>query len=80
MVGQIVDLHLKQLTFGGIQLEAMHPQVVKDYPHPLEMFCMHLGVDDHIIQVDETVGQVQLAKVILHQPLESRWSITQPKG
>ena len=36
----------------------MRPQVVKNDSHPLEMLGRRLGVDDHIIQVDEAVGEV----------------------
>ena len=58
MMGQVIDLGLEQLTFGGFEFEAMHPQAVKNASHPLEMLCRHLRVDDHIIQVDEAVGEV----------------------
>ena len=54
--------------------------MVEHDSHPLEMFSRHLGVDDHIIQVDEAVGQIQLAEAILHQPLESCGSVAEPKG
>ena len=58
MVGQVVDLGLEQLAFGGLEFEAMHPQVVKNNSHPLEMLGRHLRIDDHIIQVDEAVCEV----------------------
>ena len=58
MMGQVIDLCLEQLTFGGLEFEAMHPQAVKNNSHPLKMLRRRLRVDDHIIQVDEAVGEV----------------------
>ena len=58
MMGQVVDLGLEQLAFGGLEFEAVRPQVVKNHSHPLEILSRRLGIDDHIIQVDETVGEV----------------------
>ena len=37
MMGQVVDLGFEQLAFGGLEFEAVHPQVVKNDSHPLEM-------------------------------------------
>ena len=36
--------------------------------------------DDDIIEVDHTVGEVQLPQGILHKVLKGRQGITQPKG
>ena len=36
--------------------------------------------DDHIIQIDDAIGQIELPKHILHQMLEYRGCITQSKG
>ena len=47
-----------QKKHAGLEFEAMHPQAVKNNSHPLEMLRRRLGVDDHIIQVDEAVGEV----------------------
>ena len=58
MVGQVVDLGLEQFALGGLEFEAVHPQAVKNNSHPLEMLGRHLGIDDHIIQVDEAVGEI----------------------
>ena len=58
MMGQVVDLGLEQLAFGGLEFEAVCPQAVKNDSHPLEMLGRCLGIDDHIIQVDEAVGEV----------------------
>ena len=36
--------------------------------------------DDHIIQIDDAIGQIELSQCILHQTLECRRCITQSKG
>ena len=43
------------------------------------MLFRHLRENCHIIQVDEAIGEVQLAQTVLHEPLESRRGITQPE-
>ena len=58
MMGQVIDLCLEQLAFGGLEFEAMRPQAVKNDSHPLKMLRRHFRIDDHIIQVDEAVGEV----------------------
>ena len=42
------------------------------------MVLLSLGKDYHVIQVDKGIGQVQLTKAILHEPLECHQSITEP--
>ena len=42
------------------------------------MLFLGLLEDYHVVQVDQSVGQVQLTKPILHEPLECHWSITKP--
>ena len=44
------------------------------------MFLFSLGVDNHIVQVDQGVCEVQLPQAILHEVLECCWSITQTAG
>ena len=39
-----------------------------------------LGVDNHVIQVDQGVREVQLPQTILHEVLECCWSVTQTVG
>ena len=43
------------------------------------MLFMHLRENYHIIQIDESVGEVQLTQTVLHEPLESRRGVTQPE-
>ena len=79
MVSQIVDLGFKHLTLGQLQLEAVFLEPIKDHSHSLQMLFRHLGENYHVIQVDEAIGEVQFAQTVLHEPLESRWGITQPE-
>ena len=79
MVSQIVDLGFKHITLGWLQLEAMFSEVIKDHSHSLQMLFRHLRENYHVIQVDEAIGEVQFTQTVLHEPLESRWGITQPK-
>ena len=80
MVSQIVDLRFKHLTLGRLQLEAMFSEVIEDHSHSLQMLFRHLRENYYIIQVDEAKGEVQFTQTVLHEPLESRRGITQPKG
>ena len=79
MVSQIVDLGFEHLTLGWLQLEAVFSEAIKDHSHSLQMLLGRLGENYHVIQVDEAIGEVQFAQTVLHEPLESRRGITQPK-
>ena len=79
MMSQIVDLGFKHLTLRWLQLEAVFSKVIEDHTHSLKMPFGHLRENYHIIQVDEAIGEVQLTQTFLHEPLESRPGITQPK-
>ena len=78
MMSQIIDLRFKHLALGWLQLEAVLSKVIKDHLHSLMLF-RHLRENYHIIQVDEAIGEVQLAQTVLHESLESRQGITQPE-
>ena len=43
------------------------------------MLLLHAAKDDDIIQVNHTIHEVQLPQGVLHEMLESRRCITQPK-
>ena len=45
----------------------------------LQVLLLHAAKDDDIIQVNHAVREVQLPQGVLHEMLESRWDITQPK-
>ena len=79
MMNQIVGLRFKHLTLGRLQLEAMFSKVIEDHSHSLQMLFRNLRENYHIIQLDEAIGEVQLAQTVLHEPLESRRGITQPE-
>ena len=44
------------------------------------MFIFCVPKDDHIIQIDDAIGQIELPQCILHQMLECHRCITQSKG
>ena len=46
----------------------------------LEVFFFCAPKDDHIIQIDDAISQIELSQCILHQMLECRGHITQSKG
>ena len=79
MMGQIDDLSFKEITFGRFQLESMFPESVKYYTHPLQMLFWGFGIHYYIIQVDETIGQIQLPQAVLHEVLKISQSITETK-
>ena len=79
MVSQIVDLRFKHIALGWLQLEAVFSEVIEDHSHSLQMLFQCLRENYHVIQVDEAIGEVQFAQTVLHEHLESRWDITQPK-
>ena len=79
MVSQVVDLILKEFTLGWLELQVVFPEVLKCNLQAMLMFLFHLWKDDHVIQVDQTVGVVQLTQTVLHQSLECGWGITQPE-
>ena len=77
MMNQINELCPEQITLSRLKFEAMLAQAVKYNAHPLEMFLWSLRVDYDIVQINETVCQVQFTQTILHEPLKSRRSITE---
>ena len=79
MVSQIIDLGLKHIALGWLQLEAVFSEAIEDHMHSLKMLFRHLRENYHIIQVDEAIGEVQLAQTVLHESLESRRGVTQPE-
>ena len=79
MMSQVIDLGLKHIALGQLQLEAMFSEVIKDHVHSLKMLFRHHRENYYIIQVDEAIGEVQLTQTVLHEPLESRQGITQPE-
>ena len=79
MVSQIVDLRFKHLALGWLQLEAVFTEVIEDHSHSMQMLFRHLRENYHVIQIDEAIGEVQFTKTVLHEPLESMRSVTQPK-
>ena len=79
MVSQIVDLGFQHLALGQLQLEAVFLEVIEDHLHSMQMLFRHLREDYDIIQIDEAIGEVQFTQAVLHELLESRWGITQPK-
>ena len=79
VVSQIVDLGFKHLTLGRLQLEAVFLEVIEDHSHSMQMLFGCLRENYHIIQIDEAIGEVQFTQTVLHEPLESRWGVTQPK-
>ena len=79
MVSQIVDLRFKHIAPGQLQLEAVFSEAIEDHSHSLQMLFRHLRENYHVIQVDEATGEVQLTQTVLHEPLESRWGISQPE-
>ena len=79
MMSQIVDLGFKHITLGRLQLEAVLSKAIKYNSHSLQMLFRHLRENYHVIQIDEAIGEVQFTQTVLHEPLESRWGITQPK-
>ena len=78
-MSQIVDLRFEHLTLEWLQLEAVFSEVIEDHLHYLQILFGHLGENYHVIQVDEAIGEVQFAQTVLHEPLESRWGVTQPE-
>ena len=46
----------------------------------LQMFLLRTSKYYHIIQVDDTICQVQLPQGVLHEVLESHQSVAEPKG
>ena len=52
--------------------------MLKDYM--LEVFFFRPPEDNHIIQIDDAIGQVELSQCILHQMLEGCGHVTQSKG
>ena len=79
MMSQIVDLLLEHITLRWLQLEAMFSEAIEDHSHSVQMLLRHLRENCHIIQIDEAIGEVQFTQTVLHESLESRWGITQPK-
>ena len=57
----------------------MLPQAIKNHTHSQQMLFRCLRENYHIIQVDEAIGEVQFTQTILHEALESRRGIAQPK-
>ena len=67
------------MALGWLQLETVFSEAIKNHSHSLQMLFRHLRENYHVIQVDEAIGEVQFTQTVLHEPLESRQGITQPK-
>ena len=79
MMSQVIDLVLEEFTLGWLGLQVVLPEALENNAQVMQVFLFCLSKDDHVIQVDQTVGQVQLTQTVLHQSLEHGWGITQPK-
>ena len=79
MMSQVVDLGFKHIALRRLQLEDVFSKVIEDHTHSLKMLFRHLRENYHIIQVDEAIGEIQLAQTVLHESLESRQGVTQPE-
>ena len=44
----------------------------------MQVFLFSPGEHYHVVQVDQSISQVQFTKAILHEPLECGRSITEP--
>ena len=66
------------MTLRGFQFQPMFQEPAENNSQTVDMVLLRARENYYIIQVDKGIGQVQLTKAILHEPLECRRSITQP--
>ena len=78
-VHQIINLFLEESAFARLELEVLLLELLKDSPELQEVFIHGLVKHDNIVQVDQTVGKVQLAQGVFHQLLECGGGIAEPK-
>ena len=57
---EVGDFISEQITFGGFELQMLCWKPVKDNPHAMQMIILILGEGNNIIEVDQTVGEIQL--------------------
>ena len=60
MMCEVGDFISEQITFGGFELQMLCSKPVKDNPHVMQMIILILGEGNNIIEVDQTVGEIQL--------------------
>ena len=70
---------MEEVTFRWLKFQVVIAESVEHYMEMLEVFRFHLQIHDDIIQVDDTICQVELPQTIFHQLLECCWCIAQSK-
>ena len=75
---EICNFITEQVTFGGFEFQMLSPESVKYDSHAIQMVILILR-GDHIILVNQAVGEIQLTQAILHQSLECCGHVAQAK-
>ena len=70
MMGQIDYFMMEAVALRWFKLQVVLMELVEHCEETLEVLRFHLQIHSDIIQVDDTICQVELPRTILHQPLE----------
>ena len=61
-------------------IETMFPEMTEDLMDMLLVFRRVIGVDEDVIKVDGDINIEEVAEDVIHESLESSWSIGQSEG
>ena len=79
VVHKIDNFRLEEVAFRGLQLQIEFSEALEHHSQVFQVFLLHVPENNDIVEIDDTVSQVQFAKSVLHQPLEGGRHIAQPK-
>ena len=77
MMCQVHNFQLEKQTLGWFQLQSELAKPFKYNAEMLQMFLLGLTKHYYIIEIDDAIGEVQLSLHVLHEMLESCWSIAE---
>ena len=79
VMSQVDNFWLEKQAFWRLELQVKLLEPLEYNVEVLQVLLLHVAKDDNIIQVDNTVREIQLTQGILHETLKSHGGITQPK-
>ena len=78
-MGQIGYFLMEEVALRWLKLQVVFAELVKHHMETLEVLRFYLQIYDDVVQVDDTMCQVELSQIILHHLLKCCWCIAQSK-
>ena len=73
-------LCLEKGTLGWFQFQVEFSEVLKYYLYTLKLFFFCMPKYNYIIQIDDTISQIELSQCILYQTLDVAGTLHNLKG